>query len=128
MGNILLFRWIKFDIIYHPHVLIGSIETVGGIRIYADQDIIAMKLNAILGRGKKIDFWDLYELFQHYSLQDMIKFHKAKYAEQNLLITIPQAIIYFDDADESEDPISLKGQTWEAVKKSIRQKVSDFLR
>jgi len=48
--------------------------------------------------------------------------------DKNLLITIHQAITYFDDADESEDPISLKGQIWEAVKKFIRQKVSDYLR
>jgi hypothetical protein len=58
----------------------------------------------------------------------MIAFHEQKFSEQNLLITIPQAITYFDDAEESEDPICLKGQTWETVKKFIQQKVSDFLR
>ena len=47
----------------------------------------------------------------------MIQFHETKFPDQNLLITIPQAIIYFEDADESEDPISLKGQTWATVKK-----------
>jgi hypothetical protein len=34
---------------------------------------------------------------------------------------------YFHDAEESEEPISLKGQTWEKVKEFIQQKVSDFL-
>ena len=119
---------VKVDIVHHPHPLISETETIQNIRMYADSDIIAMKINAILGRGKKKDFWDLYELLHYYSLKDMIHFHETKFPDQNLLITIPQAIIYFTDAEESEDPISLKGQTWEGVKKFIQQKVSDFLR
>jgi hypothetical protein len=58
----------------------------------------------------------------------MIRFHEAKFSEQNLLITIPQAITYFDEAEESEDPVSLNGQTWEAVKKYIQHQVRDFLK
>lgn len=119
---------VKVDIVYHPHLLISEIEETHKIRMYGNPDIIAMKLNAILGRGKKKDFWDMNELLQHYSLKDMIYFHEKKFPDQNLLIAIPQAITYFDDAEESEDPGSLKGQTWKTVKKFIQQKVSDYLR
>ncbi len=45
-----------------------------------------------------------------------------------LLISIPAALTYFEDAEESEDPVSLKGQSWEGVKKVIQQKVSEYLR
>ena len=119
---------VKVDIVHYPHPLISDVEENNNIRMYGNPDIIAMKLNAILGRGKKKDFWDLYELLHHYSLKETIRFHETKFPEQNLLITIPQAITYFDDAEESEDPISLKGQIWETVKKFIQQKVSDYLR
>lgn len=119
---------VKVDIVYHPHLPIGPLEETNTIRMYSDEDIIAMKLNAIIGRGKKKDFWDLYELLHHYPLQDMIRFHETKFPEQNLLITIPQAIVYFDDAEESEEPVSLKGQTWPSVKKYIQRYVSDFLK
>lgn len=78
-----------------------------------------MKINAILGRGRKKDFWNLAELLNHYQLKDLIAFHKKKYPAQDLLISIPQAIIYFDDAEESEEPVSLKEQTWVSVKKAI---------
>ena len=87
-----------------------------------------MKLNAILGRGRKKDFWDLYELLKYYPLAEMIMFHEKKYPDQNLLISIPQAIIYFEDADESEDPVSLKGQTWDLIKQYIREQVRDYLK
>ena len=119
---------VKVDIVFYPHLPISDIEVTDNIRMYSDQDIIAMKLNAILGRGKKKDFWDLYELLHHYSLEDMIHFHETKFPDQNLLISIPQAITYFDDADESEEPVSLKGQTWKSVKKLIQQKVNDYLK
>ncbi|MGM0946912.1 MAG: nucleotidyl transferase AbiEii/AbiGii toxin family protein [Bacteroidota bacterium] len=103
-------------------------ETIEGIRFFSDQDIMAMKIQAILGRGKKKDFWDIAELLQHYSVIDFIKNHKEKYSTQNLLISIPQVMIYFQDAEEDEDPVSLRGQTWEGVKKTIREKVAAYLR
>ena len=45
-----------------------------------------------------------------------------------LLISIPQALSYFDDADESEDPISINGMDWDQVKDVIRTNVSEYLK
>ena len=118
---------IKVDLINYPHACIKDIQVIEDIRMYSLEDICAMKINAILGRGKKKDFWDIAELLGHFSLKQLMAFHKEKYPSQNLLISIPQAISYFDDAEESEDPISLKGQTWEQVKKDIQKAVSLFL-
>ena len=98
------------------------------MRLFSTEDIIAMKVQAILGRGKKKDFSDIAELLQHFSVADFIRFHKEKYATQNLLITVPQAITYFVDAEESEDPISLKDQTWKGVQEFINRKVSEYLK
>ncbi len=117
----------KVDIVRFPYALIRPTLLVDGIRMYAPEEIIAMKVQAILGRGKKKDFWDVAELLQHFTIEDFISLHKEKYSTQNLYITVPQAITYFDDADESEDPISLKGQTWDSVKAFIQQKVREYL-
>ena len=119
---------VKIDIIRHPHPLIRPEFNIEDIRMFSTEDIIAMKVQAILGRGKKKDFWDIAELLQHFSIADFIRFHKEKYATQNLLITVPQAITYFADAEESEDPVSLKKQTWDGVKKFINAKVNDYLK
>jgi len=119
---------IKVDIVHYAHPLIKNEEVIEGIKMYSSEDIIAMKFNAILGRGKKKDFWDIYELMHHFTLAQMIAFHVEKFPQQMLLISIPSSITYFEDAEESEDPVSLKGQTWESVKKFIRQKVSDYLK
>jgi len=119
---------IKVDIVYFPHLPIEEFVTENKIRMYSSADISAMKIQAILGRGKKKDFWDLYELLQHFSLQQMIDWHKRKYPSQMLAISIPNAISYFVDADESETPVSFKGQTWEQIKKGISRAVSDYLK
>jgi hypothetical protein len=118
---------IKVDIIRYNHPIIAPIETIEGINLYSKEDIIAMKLNAVLGRGMKKDFWDIYELLHHFTLEQMIDFHFLKFPKQMLAISIPEALCYFNDADESEDPISLKGQTWNHVKLFIREKVSEYL-
>lgn len=118
---------VKVDIVRHPHPLIRPETSFEGIRMFSTEDIIAMKVQAILGRGKKKDFWDIAELLQHYTIKDFIQFHKEKYSTQNLLITVPQAITYFADAEESEAPISLKNQSWETVQAFIQNKVRDYL-
>lgn len=118
---------IKVDLIRHPHPLIRPINNVEGFRMFSIEDIIAMKVQAALGRGTKKDFWDIAELLNHFPVADFVKFHKEKYATQNLLITVPQAISYFADAEDSEEPVSLKNQTWEGVKESIKLKVREYL-
>lgn len=119
---------VKVDIVNHPHARIGDIEQHGVVRMYGDKDIGAMKIQALLGRGKKKDFWDLCTLLQHHDLAEIIDWHRAKYPDQMLAISIPSAITYFTDAEGSEDPVSLQGQTWEEVKRSISRAVSDYLR
>jgi predicted nucleotidyltransferase component of viral defense system len=120
-------RDIKVDIVYFPHKPISKFETQDNIRMYSNSDIAAMKIQAILGRGKKKDFWDLYELLQHYPLQQIIDWHKQKYPNQMLAISIPNAITYFVEANESESPVSYKNQTWESVKQGIQKAVRDYL-
>jgi hypothetical protein len=118
---------IKVDFIYYPQPLIRNIQILDGIRFFSTQDLITMKILAVIERGKKTDFQDVAELLQHYTMADFVNFHKEKYSTQNLFISVPQALTYFVDADESDDPISLKGQSWESVKAFISGKVREYL-
>lgn len=119
---------IKVDLIHYNFDLINPIEEFENVRIVSSEDIAAMKIQAILGRGVKKDFYDLFELLNQFSLNEIIQFHKSKYPLQTLNITIPQAITYFEDADESEDPISLRNETWDEVKKGLRKVVNEYLK
>jgi predicted nucleotidyltransferase component of viral defense system len=98
---------VKIDFVHYPHQLLKPIETIEGIRMYSNEDIAAMKINAILGRGAKKDFYDLAELLKHFRLKDIIDFHRKKFPDNTILISIPNAITYFEDAEASPDPVSL---------------------
>lgn len=127
IGVFCLIDNVKVDIVRYPHPMIAQGKCESGIWLYENEDIAAMKVNAILGRGKKKDFWDMSELLLHHSLREIEGFYYKKYPKQILAISIPNALSYFTDADASEDPVSLKGQSWDSVKKHIRQKVREYL-
>lgn len=120
---------LKVDFVkHHHHLLINTPLLIDGIRMLTQREIMAMKVAAVLKRAVKKDFWDLNELFKHFTVKECITAYKQKYPTQELLISIPYALTYFVDADESEEPISLKGQTWALVKKNIQKKVNDYLK
>ena len=112
----------------HHHPIIDKYVIEDGIRLLSIPDIMAMKRAAIMKRVVKKDFWDIAELLHHYSIEDFISFYTQKYRSQELLVSVPFALTYFIDAEESEDPVSLKGQTWKSVKKVIQQHVNEFLK
>jgi predicted nucleotidyltransferase component of viral defense system len=118
---------VKVDVVYYPHLLIRPLINEDDIIFYSDEDIAAMKIQAILGRGKKKDFWDLALLLEKHGLGNIIDWHTEKFPNQMLLISIPQTITYFDDAELSQDPICLLGLSWEDVKNKIRSAVRDYL-
>jgi hypothetical protein len=53
---------VKIDIVRHPNPIIRPELLIDEIRMFSTEDIVAMKVQAILGRGKKKDFWDVAEL------------------------------------------------------------------
>jgi hypothetical protein len=119
---------IKIDLVHYPHPLLKPVQVIEGIRIYSVEDIAAMKIKAILGRGVKKDFWDLAELLNHFSLSQILDFYGSKYPNHSMLISIPNALTYFEDAENSPSPVSLNHMDWSQVKTLIKKRVSDFLR
>jgi predicted nucleotidyltransferase component of viral defense system len=127
VGHFCYLDGIKTDFVYHQHVMLNDFEIIEGVKMFSNEDIAAMKIQAILGRGQKKDFWDIFELLKIFSLEEIIEFHTRKYPTQMLAISIPNALTYFQEANLSDEPISLNGQTWEMVKSGIQKKVRDYL-
>lgn len=119
---------IKVDIVYYPHALLNPLLNYEGLRFYSPLDIAAMKINAILGRGKKKDFWDIYILLDHFTLSEIIDAYQTKFPSQQLLISVPNALLYFEDAEESEQPNCLMGKSWSDIKLRITKEVDIFLK
>jgi len=63
---------VKVDILAHNYPIINDFIIEDEIRLASVEDISAMKLNAVSGRGSKKDFFDMYELLQHYPLEELL--------------------------------------------------------
>jgi predicted nucleotidyltransferase len=110
---------IKVDFVNYKYPLLESIKVIDNIRLVSQPDIAAMKLNAIVGRGSKKDFIDLYFLLQTYSLQEMISFFNKKFADGSEFMVL-KSLHYFDDADLEEMPEMTNPIHWDEIKAKIK--------
>ena len=110
---------IKVDFVNYKYPLLEKIKIVDTIRLVTESDIAAMKLNAIVGRGSKKDFIDLYFLLKKYTLPEMISFYNRKFADGSEFMVL-KSLHFFDDADLEEMPIMHENISWEEVKQKIK--------
>ncbi|WP_421830850.1 nucleotidyl transferase AbiEii/AbiGii toxin family protein [Larkinella sp.] len=123
----LLIKGVKVDLLAHQYPLVEPFFQEETIRFWSIEDVIAMKLGAVSSRGAKKDFWDLAELMNHFSLNQMLDFFVLKYPNSDIGYVI-RSLTYFEDADPQEDPVSLKAVSWEQVKHRISSSVKSYIR
>lgn len=110
---------IKIDIVNHPFPLLSPVETVDTIRMFSVEDVAAMKCFAICKRGTRKDFYDLWQLLQEFSPHQIINFFVEKYGKDKLIF-FNKSVIYFDEADDSDQPeVLISNLTWDKVKKEV---------
>jgi predicted nucleotidyltransferase component of viral defense system len=117
---------VKVDFVNYKYSFIKKIKTIDGIRIASLPDIGAMKLAAISGRGRKRDFIDLFFMFEHYSIAELLGFYNQKFPDGSEFLVV-KSLTYFNDADLDEDLTMMQPCSWDTVKKTIVQKVSFFV-
>lgn len=82
------------------------------------RELIALKLNALKGRGRKKDFWDIAKLLEFYSFDKLFEFYHDRYIYDDTFAVI-RSMAYFNDAEDDIDPDTLDKMTWAGVKKTI---------
>ena len=114
---------IKVDLIRFKYPLQYPLVEVNGIRMLAIEDIAPMKLDAITGRGRKRDFFDLYFLLKKFDINTLLNMFQKMYPHQTTFHVV-RSLSYFVDAEKDADPIVFdKKVTWERVKKSIIREI-----
>lgn len=116
-------RGIKVDCVYHSYSFKHPIIETDGIRLLHIEDIAAMKLSAVAGRGRKRDFFDLFFLLKEFSLPQLLDLYSTKYGESSAFHAI-RSLTYFDDAEADADPVLFEKVSWKAVKRHIQKEVS----
>ena len=86
-----------------------------------------MKFAALLGRSTKKDYYGIYFLLQQFSLDEIMEFYKQRF-KQTEVVHVLRSLVYFVEADVSEEPEMLANVTWKEVKLFITKRVDDYLR
>jgi predicted nucleotidyltransferase component of viral defense system len=106
--------------------LVRPCFTEQGVRMFSKEDIAAMKLNAVCGRGSKKDFYDIYSLLHMFSLPDMLSFYDEKFQSDNSYMAL-RSLQYFEDAETDTAPELIhKFPSWNEIKKFLVKTVNDF--
>jgi hypothetical protein len=118
---------VKVDFVSVRDPFLNPVQIIDTIPFADTKDLIALKLNAVKGRGVKKDFWDIAKLLQQYSFTELFQFYHDRYNYDDTFAVIRSAI-YFTDAEDTIEPESLDGMTWENVKTTITEAFDDYYR
>jgi hypothetical protein len=106
---------VKLDLYYHDPFIRPAL-VIDNIRMAHLEDIIAMKVDVIRRGGRMKDFWDLHEMMDTYSIDQMIAFHAERYPYQHDEDQLRTNFTRFEQADEDFTPVCLRGKYWELIK------------
>ena len=119
------------SLFYYPYKLLNPFVEHKSLYLASIEDIVAMKIAAIIQRGTRRDFVDIYYLLQDFSLKQMLELTRNKFPGYQDSMAL-RALIYFEDAD-SEDiargiQVFDKDYSWEKAKKKILSEVKKYQR
>jgi hypothetical protein len=111
---------IKLDLFYtDPFVF--PVVVNQNIRFSSIEEVAAMKFEIIANGGRKKDFWDIHELLETYTLDEMIDFYLKRnpygYSKDELVAKITD----FSSAEDDFTPNCHVGKVWELIKLDFEQ-------
>ncbi len=114
----LLLNNINVTFFYYPYPIIEPGPVHRTLKIASITDIALMKLSAVVNRGNKKDFIDLYFIIKDcISLDQLLHLTKEKFRDaRDFAVQALRALTYFFDADLDPMPKMIKPVEWERVK------------
>ncbi len=80
-------------------------------------DIGLMKLDAVIGRGSRKDFYDLYVIAKQISIEDLLIAGERKYpTSRDFALMAVESFMLFDNAERDIQPELLIDVAWDEVK------------
>lgn len=114
---------VKIDCIKSSSELCKPIREIENIRLYSPEDIIAMKLLAIVDNGTRLkDFVDISFLSVHYTLNQMLDFAEEKFPNKNRVMFEKALAFQSDIIHEKIDLIGAEYQ-WKNITNRINKMI-----
>ncbi|MAW95686.1 MULTISPECIES: nucleotidyl transferase AbiEii/AbiGii toxin family protein [unclassified Leeuwenhoekiella] len=106
---------VKLDLFYTDAFAFPLI-TEQHIRFASIPEIAAMKFEVLAQGGRKKDFWDIHELLENYTLNDLIDFYLKRNPYSFSKEELMKKLVDFSVAEDDFTPICYKGKLWELIK------------
>jgi len=110
---------IKLDLFYTED-FIAPIVQKEGLRLASLQDISAMKMQAITSRKRKKDFWDIHELLEHFTLEEMIQYGVQRNPYTLTRNEILEALSHPTELSQDNAIVCLRGKYWELIVEDLQ--------
>ncbi len=92
-------------------------ETAEGVRVASLIDVGLMKVDALISRGSRKDFYDLYFVLQQITLSDLLAFAEKKYPyARDFELMVVESLVLFENADRDIQPTIFVDLPWDRVK------------
>lgn len=111
---------LQFYPLVQPPMLLGSVP------VATVQEIGAMKLAAIIGRGTRKDLVDLYFILRYEELESLFAVAARKYSRvRSFAVSATRALAYFEDAETLPMPRMIDSTPWETMKTDLEKQAME---
>jgi hypothetical protein len=115
---------VKVSFIGYSYPILKPFSELSGVSVADPIDIACMKISAIVSRGTKRDFIDLYVLAKREGLGMLLGYFRSKFAQANYnLVHVLKSLVYFADAEKDPMPDMLVPLSWDEVKQFFMSEV-----
>jgi predicted nucleotidyltransferase component of viral defense system len=122
-GNLLLeLEGLHVAFLSYGYPLVGTAEELEGVAVASLTDLGLMKLDALISRGSRKDFYDLYFILRHLDLASLLAQAEAKYPyAQDFELMAVESLVQFGNADRDEQPELLVDLPWSTVRAEFQR-------
>ena len=107
--------------------MVASFVETEEVRLASIEDIALMKLDAILSRAARKDFYDLYFICKKVSLRTVLDKAPQKYASvRDFETQAVKRLVYFENAEIETNPILLYNIDWQDVKEYFIRRAKEI--
>ena len=115
---------VRVSFFWYPQPLVKPLRRNEGAPLACLEDIGLMKLGAIIGRGSRKDFLDLYAICQRLPLSRLLALGSKKFRDaRDFRLQALKALWFFEDADRDPPAIMLSSVGWDEVKRFFTREV-----
>jgi hypothetical protein len=120
-------RDVRIGFYGYGYALVGPLIEKESLRLASVEDIALMKLDALLSRAARKDFYDLYFICQNMSLKRLLDLAPQKYPfVRDFEAQVVKRLVFFENAENDIDTPLLEPVTWQAVKDYFILRAKEF--